>query len=191
MPTPQRSIFRHQALEYFTHRREEDILPRLVTPRAFLLLWLVVLLIVIAGFFAWNISLPLTLADPGVLLPTQTTNQGQVLLFLSPDQLRQVHSGQQVEIQLGAKAGTLQQRITQVFPQILSPEQIRQQYKLDASAGLLVQQPSAVAIIDLPGNLPARQYAGSMVEVQIQVGTQRVLSLIPFVGQFFGANNGR
>lgn len=191
MPTPQRSIFRQQALEYFTHKREEDILPRLVTPRAFLLLWLVVLLIVIAGFFAWNISLPLTLTEPGVLLPAQATNQGQVLLFLSPDQLKQVHRGQHVEIQLGANTGSLQQSITQVVPQILSPEQIRQHYKLDASAGLLVQQPSAVAIIVLPGNLPIQRYAGSLVDVQIQVGTQRVLSLIPFVGQFFGANNGR
>lgn len=191
MPTPQRSIFRQQALEHFTHRREEDILPRLVTPRAFLLLWLVLSFIVIAGFFTWNISLPITIAEPGVVLLDHTTNQAQALFFISPDQLGQIHTGQSVQVQIGASPAILQQRIAQVVPQILSPEQIRQQYQLDASAGLLVQQPSAVAVIVLPGNIPLQQYAGSLVRVQIQTGTLRVISLIPFIGKFFGANDGK
>lgn len=191
MPTPQRTIFRQQALEYFTRKREEDILPRLATPPAFLLLWLLLGFIIIAGFFAWNISLPVTFVELGVVQVNQTTHQMQVLFFLAPNQLGQIHSTQSVQIQLGTDTTSLQQKITQVLPQILSPEQIRQQYNLDASAGLLVQQPSAVAIIVLTGGVSLQHYVGSLVRIQIQTGTVRIISLIPLIGQAFGANDGK
>ncbi len=191
MPTLQRAIFRQQALQYAIQRREKDILPRLVAPRAFLLLWLILVFIVMAGFLAWNISLPITRAEPGVILSNQTTEQAQALFFLSPDQLGLIHNGQSVQIQVGTSSVIFLQKITQIVPQVLSPEQIRQQYGLDASAGLLVQQPSIVAIIKLTGNISAQQYACSLIRVQIKVGTQRTISLIPFIGTFFGANNVR
>lgn len=46
----QRPIFRNHAANHYFQRRQKDVLPRLITPSAFLLLWLLLALLLVAVF---------------------------------------------------------------------------------------------------------------------------------------------
>jgi hypothetical protein len=46
---PERSIFRAQALQHYIENLEKVVLPNLVSPRAFALLWITATLVMIAG----------------------------------------------------------------------------------------------------------------------------------------------
>lgn len=60
-PAP-REIFRPEALQYYVQNQERVVLPRLVTPRAFNLLWVLAALTMIGGltvaFWPWLDLLP-------------------------------------------------------------------------------------------------------------------------------------
>jgi hypothetical protein len=47
------SIFRAEAVRHYLDRRGESVLPRLVCPRVFICLWLLLALFAIAGFAGW------------------------------------------------------------------------------------------------------------------------------------------
>jgi hypothetical protein len=55
--SPKQSIFRAQALQHYIENQEKVVLPNLVSPRAFLVLWVVAGLVMIAGlvfaFWPW------------------------------------------------------------------------------------------------------------------------------------------
>ena len=80
--------------------------------------------------------------------------------------------------------------ILEVQPNILSPDAIQQQFALNPSIAQQINQPAAVAIVPLepiaPG-LPATAYLGSVGRVEAEVGTRRLISFLPLIGQ--GADN--
>jgi hypothetical protein len=47
------SIFRAQAVRHYRDRRQESVLPRLVCPRLFICLWLLLALFAITGLAGW------------------------------------------------------------------------------------------------------------------------------------------
>jgi hypothetical protein len=53
MNEPANSIFRTSALRRHAEEREQVVLPRLVSPRVFLVLWLLLGLLVGAGIIVW------------------------------------------------------------------------------------------------------------------------------------------
>jgi hypothetical protein len=63
VPTPApRAIFRREALQHYIQNQERIVLPRLVTPRAFNLLWVLAALTMIGGltvaFWPWLDQMP-------------------------------------------------------------------------------------------------------------------------------------
>jgi hypothetical protein len=57
LPSTERSIFRAEALQRYAQNQEKVVLPHLVSPRAFVYLWLLAGLIMVAGllltFWPW------------------------------------------------------------------------------------------------------------------------------------------
>ena len=70
---------------------------------------------------------------------------------------------------------------------VAAPVAVRTRYGLDDSTGLLIDGPTVVALIRL--NAPAETMLGSIGEVQIEIGAQRSLALLPRLGRFFGVDN--
>ena len=56
-PSTQRSIFRAEALQHFVQNQEKVVLPNLVSPRAFLFLWILATVVMLVGlllaFWPW------------------------------------------------------------------------------------------------------------------------------------------
>ena len=139
---------------------------------------------------AWWAQVPAMLPASGILLFPNKGNATQAgkavaLVLLPPDAEKQVRTGLPAQIQIGNLPQHFQRSITKIRG-IQSPQAIRQYYDLNGGNAIAVAQPALVAEIDFPpGSVNARN-AGSELVVQIQIGEQRVLSLLPGLNQLIG-----
>ncbi|MGH2598775.1 MAG: hypothetical protein ACRDJ9_05240, partial [Dehalococcoidia bacterium] len=62
------TVFRTRALRSYLEDRERSVLPRFVSPRAFLALWLLLGLFAGAGFTAWLARVPVYAGGPAVVV---------------------------------------------------------------------------------------------------------------------------
>ncbi len=88
-----------------------------------------------------------------------------------------VRIGEPSQLQIGLTGPSYSSTIAQVEPELLSPNEIYERYGLNCSALPMISDPSVVAHVRLAPSLSSHLYAGSPVRAQIQVGTQRILSL--------------
>lgn len=191
---PEKTIFRQNALTAYKRGLEKDVIPRLISRPIIVCLWLLLGALLAAGIFTWYAQVPTYVSGPGVILAQGSTTpsaygQTSAIVFLPPDQSAQVKAGQSVDIQVGTTGILVQSSIAQVTPGIMSPDAARQRYGLEGAGALLITQPSVVAIIKLGSNLPATAYAGSLLSVRIETGSQRLLTLLLGSGQFLGSNS--
>lgn len=191
MQTNGSNIFREVALKHYLRGPSKDILPRFVSPRAFLYFWILFGLCVIAGILAWNTPIPIYETGEGTLVintqQSQEENQMLAVIFLAPDQLSKVKVGQSVQVKVGTTGLYEQSTIMTVEQTLLSPIEARKRYRLDGTMSLLVKQPATVVTVALDRTMIPQTYAGSIVQAQIQVGSQRVLFLLPVIGKLLGS----
>lgn len=178
-------MFRSKALTYYARSRERDVLPRFVAPRVFVFLWILMALLLIATLGAWLAQAPTYETASGIILDAQE-NHATAVLFLPASQALEVRAGSPVLMQIGTVGPQLSTTIASIEPGVMSPEQARIRYALNGNLALVVTEPSIAVTVTLDSNIPAQTYAGSIVGAQVQVGTRRVLSLLPFVGSLIG-----
>jgi hypothetical protein len=172
-----RAIFRSKALEKYVQSREKNVLPRLVAPPVFALSWVVLAALTAAGLVAWLGQVPLYATGSGLVLDQSATaaqgnDEAVAVILLPAASAIHLHTGLPVQIQVGMSGPPLSRTIDSVDPNILSPDEVRQRYML------AVFGPSLVATVRLGQRYSSRLYAGSVVHAQIQVGSQRLLSLL-------------
>ncbi len=191
---PEKTIFRQSAITAYRRNLKKDVVPRLISWPVLLCLWLLLAALLIAGFFAWYAQVPTYVNGSGVILARgdmlqPVYDKTVALVFLPPQQSAQVHAGQSVDIQVGSSGFHVQSTIAQVEPGITSPEAARQIYGLNGTDGLLITQPSVVAIIKLGNALPATAYAGSPLTARVETGSQRLITLLFGSGLFSGSSS--
>ena len=192
MAVSKRSIFRGKAMQHYAESRRKEVLPRLISPPVFVFFWILLLLLLFAGITAWLAHVPTYIVTTGVVLDReiiqgQQANDGATaIIFVPASHASQVHVGQPILLQIGATGTPLRDKVESVVPGILSPNEARRRYGLDNTTSPIITGPSMVLTISLGPTFPAQQYAGSTVSAQIQVGSQRVLSLLPGLGQLIG-----
>lgn len=183
MLVPERSIFRPDAIKHYTQNRDKDILPRFVSFPVSVFLWLLLALFIVAGVLAWSTSMPVYANGAGTVLH-EKNEDASVVTFFSPS--LQVRPGLRVLVHVGATGPYIHGKIVQVLPYHISPYVARQRYELAGSSASTINQPSIVALIKLDRNVPLRNYAGTTVTVRVEIGSQRVISLLPFLGGLVG-----
>lgn len=176
MSLPKRSLFREHAIQYHASNRQKEVLPRFVSPPIFTFLWVLVTLCLISGWVASTIHLPVLTSGIGLVQAQRPSGETPVLLFVAAAQQRVLHTGENARIQIGASGSALSGNVIEVSATALSPQATRQDYHLDGSSALLVTQPSMVLTVILPAGALAADYQGSVVQAQIQVGEQNLLS---------------
>lgn len=187
MSTVRRSIFRESAIKHYRESHHKAVLPRYVSPPVFLLLWLFFGVCMSAAILAWNVRIPTYASGLGTIVQArQSTSEAHrfiAVIFFSPDVLPQLRPGQSIQLQTGSTGPTWVQTITAVEPALLSPSEARERYHLDAALSLLITQPSAIIEATFPAQ-PLDQ--GSIVHGRVQVGSQRLLALLPLLNDLIG-----
>ena len=191
---PERTIFRQSAITAYKRGMEKDVVPRLISWPIIVCLWLLLAVLIAAGFLAWYVQVPTYVEGSGIILARgdmlQPAYGGMVaVVFLPPDQSAHVRVGLPVHVQIGSAGAYVQSTIAQVEPGITSPDAARHRYRLDGVGALLITQPSIVLIIRLATTLPATAYAGSLCTAKVETGSQRLLALLPGLGKFVGGSS--
>lgn len=181
-----RHIFREQAIQHYVQRREKDVLPRFVMPPTFLFLWILLGLCLVGAWLAWNIQFPVYTSAVGMITKGGQDGRSTAVLFAAPGQLHAIHAGQQIQLSLVSSGPFFNAAIASVGSTLLSPVEARKQYRLDGPLGLMVTQPSVVIVVTFAAGSSTVSDEGSLVQGRIQVGSQRVLSMIPLIGQMIG-----
>jgi len=191
MTESKRAIFRHKALQQYQQSRNKTVLPRYVSPPVFVFLWILLVLLAIAGVAAWLGQVPTYVAGSGVVLEPGSTSQpgsdvAVAVVFVPATPSLALRPGMPVQLQIGSTGPQLTTTIATVVPEVVSPSEARTQYALGGVAAAVITQPSVAVTARLGSSIPAQVYAGSIVSAQVQVGTRSVLSLLPGLGSLIG-----
>lgn len=194
---PEKPLFRQKAIMAYKRNMEKDVVLRFISWPIILCLWLLLGILLVAGFFAWYAQVPTYVSGSGVLLTqgegviNQAPTPGEVvaIVFLPPDQSAHLRAGLPVDLQVGSTGLHVQSTIAQVEPDIMSPDAIRQRYQLNGADALLITEPARVVLIKPGTALPITAYAGSTLTARIETGSQRLLTLLFGSGQFLGSSS--
>jgi hypothetical protein len=189
-----RSIFHESAVRHYVESKEKSVLPRLVSPQIFAYLWFLLGLLTVSSFIAWFTKVPMYAS--GTATVVRLNNRGIVVAaFFEPQHLPSLRKTQKLFLNFDAKSDVydglrlrLSRAMIAVEPEILSPDAIQKRFALNSQIVQDITGPSAVAIAQLepiPKNLSASAYLGSVGDIKAEVGSQRIISLLPLIGQFF------
>ncbi len=187
----ERTIFRRSAIEAYQRGLDKDVVPRLISWPIVVCLWFLLGLLVAAGFLAWYVKVPVYLSGAGIITapgaqPQAPTGEPFAVVFLRPEQTAQVRVGQPAGVQIGSTDRQVPGTIVRLEPGTMSPAVIRSRYRLDGAGAPLVTQPAAVMLVRLDSALPGPAYAGTLVTARVAVGSQRLLALLPGLGEYLG-----
>jgi hypothetical protein len=193
MSDEKKTVFRDKALRLYLKNQQRIVFLRLAQPRLFPYFWgLLGGLAVVAGL-AWSTRVPVTVTGVGLVTGRDGapgTEPGALILLLPPDSLGQLRPQQRVLVRDRKAEPVLVGRIAKVEPAVLSPDVIRARFALDGALAGFVTGPAAVAVARVEaetGGLPAATYSGGSSPIDIEIGSRRVLSLIPGLGSLFEA----
>ncbi len=198
MNDAKRSIFRVEAVRRYAQHRETAVLPRFISPRTFLGLWVLTGLLAVSGGLACFAQVPVYASGSAIVVDAQNSklrgvpDDVVVMAFLPPEYRSHLEVGQQLFLHFSPTGERLRRSIIAVEPEIYSPVAAQRRFGLAPGAALAVAHPAAVALAQLeplPAGAPASAYLGSIGRVDVEVGSRRIISLLPFVDQFVGSRS--
>src|SRR5690242_12313117 len=178
---PKGAIFRKEAIQKYTQGRDKNVLLQFVTPPVFVFLWCLLALFISAGIVAWLGHVPVYATGVGVVLDPSSSGSAAngemtAVIFIPYNPSLHVQTGQFVNMKVGLTGPQISTAIESVNSQVLSPSEVRSQFSVS------ITDPSVVATVLVGSHLSI--YSGSLVQVQVQVGSRRLLSLFPGLNSF-------
>jgi hypothetical protein len=189
-----RVIYRTDAVRQYIERSEKAVLPRLMQPRTISALWLLAGLLFIGLIMAWQTKIPRYISGKAMVIrvpdiQAQTMERYMFVVFVDPVVQTNLKIGQKIFIYL--PTGSISSTICRIEAQVMSPDFIRRNFNNgndESVAGLIVNHPSLVVYAQMdsmPGNLPPNTYLGSQYKAEIEIGSQQILAMLPFIGRYF------
>ena len=194
MSEVKQTIFRSKALDYYTRSREKDILPRMIVPPVFLCMWLLLMLCLAGTTVSWLGRISVYVSGVGVVQErpvqskTQHTQELMAVVFVPTDATHPLRltTGTPVLLHIESQKQSFNATIDAVEPGVLSPSDAQRRYKLGSGVASLITGPSIMVSVRLGPAFQSQTYNGSIVNAQVQVGSRRVLSLLPGLGSLIG-----
>jgi len=182
-------IFRPEALQRYLRGLQTPVWPRLVSPPIFLCIWILAVLLLMTGMSVWLCKIPVYVS--GVATVVQRPD-GEMLIvaFFAPEHLPRLQAGQTLALSSHDGRSRFTEAIVAVKSDIISPAAAQRQFALGLGAAHVITEPSAVAMARLEASyfsLPADLYLASSFRADVEVGTRRVISLLPLIGSVIEA----
>jgi hypothetical protein len=189
MKTSNRPIFRPEAVQRYTEAREQSVLPKFVSPRIIVALWTIVVLLILSGVTVWFTSMPVYASGLAIVVDTGNKSVNieegtAILVLLPPEAQPALDEGKTILIQVNASSKPLKREISTFEKDASKVNSILEEFALDNHPAVAKAQPAAVAIVrleDMPENVPATEYIGTIFRADMQVGSRRVASLLPLM----------
>lgn len=173
--------------------RAQTVLPRFIAPPVPLCLWVLLSCVLTVSVLAWLTRVPVYRNGVATVVEVNGREQNlqdeeMIVAFFPPESRSEMKAGQKLSLKLDPVGPPLIRKIALIEPGILSPAEAREKFNLDDATARTYQRPAAIAIARLgkaSDDLPARAYEGTVIEARVEVGSQRLLALLPLVGRFF------
>lgn len=168
--------------------KAQTVLPRFIAPPVPLCLWLLLSCVLTVSVLAWLTRVPVYRNGVATVVAQNSANEELIVAFFPPESKSEMKAGQNLSLKLDPAGPPVMRTIASIEPRILSPAEARKKFNLDNTAAPTYRFPAAVAIARLgkPNDeLPASAYEGTVIEAQVEVGSQRLIALLPLVGVFF------
>ena len=166
--------------------RAQTVLPRFIAPPAPLCLWLILSCFITASVLGCLTRIPVY--RNGIATVVLRADEEMIVAFFPPESKSEMKAGQNLSFKLDPDGPPLVRPVAVVEPAILSPADARKKFNLDVATSRAYEGPAAIAIAPLgkpSENLPASAYEGVVVEARVEIGSQRLIALLPVVGRFF------
>ena len=164
--------------------RSQPVLPRFIAPPAPLCLWLLLGCFMSVGVLAWLARVPVYRNGIATVVNSDQDEE-LIVAFFPPEAKSEMTAGQKLSLKLDPDGPPLIRSIAAIEPGIMSPAEARKKFNLD---GVTAQGPAVIAIARLERTgekLPAGAYEGIVVEARLEIGSQRLIALLPVVGGVF------
>jgi hypothetical protein len=177
-----RKIFRREAIEHYASRGHEQVLPAVVRPRVFVLLWALLGLLGTGLGLASGIEIPTFTPAVGVVNP----ELGRLVVFVPPDAGRGLAPGAPVVSADARGDDRWSSSVTERVPEVLSPETAVQRFGLSGAAACAVSGPVVAVLASLEDVPEDLRQAGTVLSVRVETGRERPLSRIADLGGWTG-----
>ena len=172
------TIFREAAVKRYLEGRKREVLPRFVSPRGFVFLWVLfgTLLVVIAAG-AYLVEVPAYASGTAAITDRKGgASDSVVVVFLPPEHLDGLRKGGQMVLRAGPTGESLTRTLTRVESDILTPKTVQEKFVLDPGERASIKGPSAVA------TAPLGQHSTALEEdivyvTEVEIGSRPVISL--------------
>lgn len=193
------NIFRPTATQRYWQGQDLLVLPRFVAPHTFRYAWCLLVLLTLGALVVWSARVPVYASGLAVAIqPPETlqpTDHDVVLaVFLPHEYHGRIQLGQTLfttSLAAGVQVGG---SIIALEPEVISPAEAYTRYQLTGGWATAVAQPVTVALASwetpaagaaLAAGLPPAAMIGARYDVAVEVGSQRVVSLLPLIGPLF------
>lgn len=163
--------------------KAQTVLPRFIAPPAPLCLWLLLGCLFTVSGLAWLAHVPVY--RNGIATVVNSNDEELIVAFFPPESKSEMRAGQNLSLKLDPAGPPLVRTIAAIEPGILSPADARKKFNLDNATA---RSPAAIVIARLgkpSETLPANAYEGVVVDAQVEIGSQRLVTLLPVVGRLF------
>lgn len=190
MKSSQRAIFRPEAVQRYTEARERSVLPVFISPQIMVAFWALVALLIFGGAVLWFAKTPVYASGSAIVatIGNDSANlvnveEGTVLLVLLPDEAKPaLGQSKTVLVQVDASGKPLEREIIAFEKDASRVKGVLQELGLDIHPAVAQAQPAALAVAR-PENMPAADSLGAVFRAEMEVGSQRIASLLPFMDQ--------
>lgn len=183
----QRSIFRIEAVTRNSRGGREAILPHFNSPRIIWLLWTLIALALAGGLLLWLMRIPIYTAGIAIPLANEDSHEPLMAVLVPARNANKVHVGQRVFWSFTKTGQRVNSTVIEVKSGALSPDSLQGELNLRGPAAASITEPVVIALVKLgavPDDLPASAYTGSVYRAEVEVGTRRVISLLPVFSRF-------
>jgi hypothetical protein len=186
-----RSIFRETAVDAYRRRFDRDVVPRLRFRLTVACCWVLIAVLLAAALTAWAVRVPRYVSASGVVVTRSADRAGRettrLAIVFAPPRSGAVRVGQPVRAQIGSSESSVAGAVASVSAGVIGPEAVSIRYRLHGGSAL-PSEPSRVVTVRLRTPLPARAYAGTRVTARIEVGSRRLLAVLPGVGKLLAGS---
>jgi hypothetical protein len=174
--------------------RAQTVLPRFIAPPVLLCLWLLLGCCVGLGVLAWMVHVPVYCDGVAtVILGNKSAPDEPIIVgFFPPEFQSEIKTGQNLLLRFSPTARPLMRTIN-VESKIFSPAEVQRTFMPADTNSLSSRGPSVIVIARLgrpDETVPASAYEGVVTNARIEVGSRRLISLVPVVGRLFKLRQG-
>jgi hypothetical protein len=179
MRASQNSIFRDKAIKHYTQQKKRDILPNFSSIPVAIFLWILLGSLLATGLVTWHTQVPVYLTGTSIVLGSAAQDT-VALAFLAPKSSTRLHAGLTVHLQTGAAGSQFTSRLVAVEPGITTLANAFEHARLPVAQTSEMQQ--GVVILLINQNPAVALQRGSVLAVQVTLGTHSLLSAISGIG---------